>query len=128
VFVKNPWSRHSEDVPKPVMGRKLGMLLGKRPGSGVASRLPAAEDPPTGPGMRSLFRGEPSSTPRPSRVPRWYLFGADLVLMAAALLVMYKSPAPLTGNEKFFGGVAVVLGASLALIAICMRDRKDPRP
>ena len=45
--------------------------------------------------------------------------------MAAALLVLYKSPAPLSDNEKFFGAAAVALGASLALIAICMRDRSD---
>jgi len=45
--------------------------------------------------------------------------------MAAALMVMYKSPAPLSGNEKFFGVAAVVLGAGLALIAVCMRDPKD---
>jgi hypothetical protein len=116
----------SEGVPKPVIGRKLGSLMGKRPGAGEVSRPPPGEDQPSGPGMRSLFRGHPpSSPPRRSRIPRWYLFGADLVLIAAALMVMYKSPAPLSGNEKLFGVAAVVLGASLALIAVCMRDQKD---
>ena len=116
----------SEDVPKPVLGRKLRSLMGKRPGAGEVSRPPLGEGQPSEPGMRSLFRGHPpSSPPRHSRIPRWYLFGADLVLMAAALMVMYKSPAPLSGNEKFFGVAAVALGASLALIAICMRDQKD---
>jgi peptidoglycan/LPS O-acetylase OafA/YrhL len=76
--------------------------------------------------MRSLFRGDPTAArPRRSRIPRWYLFAADLLLVATALLVMYKGPAPLSGNEKFFGAVAVVLGAGLAVLAICMRDRKD---
>jgi len=117
---------HSAGVPKPVIGRKLGALLGKPSDAGSASRLPCPGDPPSGSGMRLLFRGHPpSSPPRHSRIPRWYLFGADLLLVAAALVVMYKSPAPLTGNEKFFGAAAVVLGASLGLIAICMKDRKE---
>lgn len=48
-----------------------------------------------------------------------------MVLMATALLVMFKSPTPLSGNEKFFGAVAVALGASLALIALCVKDSAD---
>jgi hypothetical protein len=107
------------------MGRKLAALLGKPPGAGPASRLPSCEEPPSGSGMRSLLRGyPPSSPPRHSRIPRGYLFGADLLLVATALMVM-NSPAPLSDNEKFFGVVAVVLGASLGLIAICMRDHKE---
>jgi hypothetical protein len=126
VFVQKPLMPQSEGVPKPVIGRKLRSLMGKRPDAGGASRPIPGEDQPSGPGMRSLFRGHPpSSPPRRSRIPRWYLFGADLFLMAAALMVMYKSPAPLSGNEKFFGVAAVVLGAGLALIAVCMRDPKD---
>jgi len=100
--------------------------MGKPPGAGAASRLPCPDVPPSGPGMRSLFRGDPTaSRPRLKRLPRWYLFGADLVLMATALLVMFKSPTPLSGNEKFFGAVAVALGASLALIALCVKDSAD---
>jgi hypothetical protein len=126
VFVSNLLLRQFEGVPKPVIGRKLGWLMGKRPGARAASRLPSPDDPPSGPGMRSLFRGHPpSSRPRRWRIPRWYLFGADLLLVAAALMVMSRSPAPLTGNEKFFGVAAVVLGASLGLIAICMKDHKE---
>lgn len=100
--------------------------MGKGPGAEGAPRLPPTPDQPSNPGLRSLFRGDPpSSPPRRSRIPRWYLYGADLLLVATALMVMYRSPAPLSGNEKFFGVAAVVLGASLALIAICMRDQKD---
>jgi hypothetical protein len=107
------------------MGRKLSALMGKSPGAQGGARLPSPGDKSC-PGVRSLFRGHPpDSPPRHSRIPRWYLFGADLLLVATALMVMYRSPAPLSGNEKFFGVAAVVLGASLALIAICMRDQKD---
>lgn len=124
--VSSPFVRQSEGVPKTVIGRKLRALMSKGADAAGASPLPSPPDQASGPGMRSLFRGHPpSSPPRHSRVPRWYLFGADLLLVATALMVMYKSPAPLSGNEKFFGAVAVVLGASLALMAICMRDPKD---
>jgi hypothetical protein len=117
---------HFEDMPKPVMGRKLGALMGKPNGAGAAARLPCPDVPPSGPGMRSLFRGDPpASRPQQKRLPKWYLFGADLLLMATALLVMFKSPAPLSGNEKFFGAVAVGLGAGLALIAISVKDSAD---
>jgi len=117
---------HFEAMPKPVMGRKLGALMGKSHGAGPASRLPCPDVPPSGPGMRSLFRGDPpASHRRQRRLPRWYLFGADLLLMATALLVMFRSPTPLSGNEKFFGAVAVALGASLAVIALCVRDNAD---
>jgi hypothetical protein len=48
-----------------------------------------------------------------------------LLLVALALIVMYKSPVPLTGGERVLGVLAVVLGAGLALIATCMKDHKD---
>ena len=126
MVVESPFKSQSEGVPKPVIGRKLEALMGKGPGAEEASRLLPEPDLATGAGMRSLFRGhEPNSPRRQTRIPRWYLFAADLVLVATALLIMYKSPAPLTGNEKFFGAAAVVLGAGLALIGLCMGDNKD---
>jgi hypothetical protein len=101
--------------------------MGKRPGATEVPSLPPSAHQSSGSGMHSLFRGHPASSPRrrQARIPRWYLFGADLALVTMALLVMCKSPAPLTGNEKFFGAAAVVLGAVLALIGICMGDPKD---
>jgi hypothetical protein len=127
VIVENPFKPHAEGVPKTVIGRKLEALMGKRPGAAGVPSLPPSADQPSGSGMRSLFRGHPASSTqkRPARIPRWYLFGADLALVTTALLVMCKSPAPLTGNEKFFGAAAVVLGAILALIGMCMGDPKD---
>jgi hypothetical protein len=126
--VENPLKSQAQGVPKTVIGRKLEALMGNGPGVKGAPSLPASADQTSGPGMRSLFRGHPASLPRKrqARIPRWYFFGADLVLVATALLVMYKSPATLTGNEKFFGAAAVALGASLALVGLCMGDSKDP--
>ena len=71
------------------------------------------------------MRGKASEAPpERSRCPRWYLFGADLLLVALALLVMYKSPVPLTGGERILGVLAVALGAILAVAATCMKDPK----
>jgi hypothetical protein len=112
-------------VPKQVIGRKLDALMEKRPLKGVASPFSCPDPRPSGAGVRSLLDGQPPVTaPERSRVPRWYLFGADLLLVAVALLVLCKHPAPLTGVEKLFGIVAVVIGAVLAVIATCMRDAK----
>ena len=127
--MSEPQKPQSEAVPKPVIGRKLESLMGKPPSSEKLNPpLASGEGKASEPGMRSLFRGHPTTSPprRRSFVPRWYLFGADLLLVAAALVVMYKSPAPLTGNEKLFGVAAVAIGAVLALIAICMKDHKEP--
>jgi len=99
-----------------------------QPRSGEAASPSAANEAakPAGTGMRSLLRGQPpAAAPGRGRIPRWYLFGADLLLVALALIVMYKSPVPLTGMERLFGVAAVALGAFLALIAACMKNGKD---
>ncbi len=125
--MSEPQKPQSEAVPKPVIGRKLESLMGKPPSSEKLNPpLPSGEGKTSEPGMRSLFRGHPTTPKRRAFIPKWYLFGADLLLVAAALVVMYKGPAPLTGNEKLFGVAAVAIGAVLALIAICMKDGKDP--
>ena len=123
--------------------------MGEKPGAASADpaappATPEASAPPEvnppGAGVRSLMRGSPPAPapvtspppfqvckPRPSCVPRWYLFGADLLLVALALLVMYKSPTPLNWGEKIFGIAAVILGAGLALIALCVKEPKGPK-
>jgi hypothetical protein len=76
--------------------------------------------------MESLINGSAApEKPRRLLCPRWYLFGADLVLVAVALFVLYKHPAPFTGVAKLFGVVAIVIGALLAVIATCLRDPKQ---
>lgn len=112
-------------MAKPVIGRKLDSLMGKSPKKGPAPSVSSPE-PRSCSGMRSLLDGQPpAAPPQRAHFPRWYLFGADLLLVAVALIVLCKHPAPLTGIEKLFGVVAVVVGAGLAVIATCMRDRKD---
>ncbi|MGD1083351.1 MAG: hypothetical protein ABSA47_01215 [Verrucomicrobiota bacterium] len=96
-----------------------------RPKRGAASPFSSPDPNPSGTGVGSLLSGQPAPpAPSGARVPRWYLFGADLLLVAVALIVLCKHPAPMTGMEKVFGVLAVVLGAGLAVIATCMRDGK----
>jgi hypothetical protein len=117
-------------VAKPVIGRKLDALMDKPKSGGAASPFSSpetkpAEKPAEG-GVNSLLRGQaPGLKPRAARIPRWYFFGADLLLVALALVVMYKSPVPLSGLERFFGVAAVVVGAFLAVTATCMKCGKD---
>lgn len=100
----------------------------KRPNKGAAPSVSSPEPRPCGLGVRSLISGQPA-VPAPvhrrMRFPRWYLFGADLLLVSVALAVLCKHPGPFTSVEKLFGVVAVVIGAGLAVIATCMRDPKD---
>ncbi len=92
-------------------------------GAGAAEMAqPAAK----GAGVRSLIRGNRSRTadegrsalPAKTGIPRWYLFGGDLLLVALALLTAYKSPRPLGWKEIVFCSLAVALGACLAIIAV----------
>ena len=100
--------------------------MGQPRSAGAASPPAANEAKPAGAGLRSLLGTQPpAAAPRRARIPRWYLFGADLLLVALALIVLCKSPVPLTGMERLFGVAAVALGAFLALIAACMKDDKD---
>jgi hypothetical protein len=117
--------RYIYDVPKPVIGRKLDTLMEKRPNRGAAPSVSSPEPRHCGHGMRSLINGTSEvKERRRMSVPRWYLFGADLLLVAVAVFVMYKHPGPFTSVEKVFGVVAIVIGAGLAVIATCMRDPK----
>jgi hypothetical protein len=116
-------------VQKPALGRKLETLMSRAPVQAPAGETePAsAQAPARGAGVRSLIRGNRAKAaserlPAPStrmRIPRWYLFGGDLLLVALALIIAYKSPGPLTWKQTLFCTLVVVLGACLAIIAIC---------
>ena len=95
-------------MQKPALGRKL-----EAPGN-VA-------------GVRSLIRGNRAKAavpeagakaPAKASIPRWYLFGGDLLLVALALLTAYKSPGPLSWKQMVFCVVVVAIGAGLGVFAI----------
>src|SRR5579872_553127 len=77
-------------------------------------------------GVATLIRGN-RSTASPKTVasrshappiPRWYLFGGDLLLVALALLIAFRSPSPLNWQRVLFCSVVVALGAGLAIVAL----------
>ena len=95
-------------MSKPVLGRKLGTLLKEEAGKDVNPTLLRGPRP-------EAAQGKPP--PRAS-VPPWYWLGADLLLVTFALLILYKSPAPLPATKRAVAVVAVVLGGGLALWAL----------
>jgi hypothetical protein len=109
-------------MPKPVLGRDLGALMGSKEGA-----------PPVTAGVRSLMRGNapreapssPGAPPKAARgpvIPRWYLFAGDILLVALALATIFKSQHPLSLPRVLFCAALVLLAAALALVAVFMRD------
>ena len=106
-------------MAKQSLGRDLGTLMG---------RNPKQEAPPVSAGVRSLMRGHnppapvpaatPAPVPRKPVVPRWYLLAGDVLLVALALMTLYKSPHPLTWQRELFCSALVVLAAVLAVFAL----------
>ena len=100
--------------------------MGSKPKEGTA---PA---PPVGAGVRSLMTGHKAPTPaaispqifKPG-LPRWYLFAGDILLVALALLTIYKSPHPLSWQREVFCAALVILAAVLAVIALLMPSRRS---
>lgn len=109
-------------MPKQVLGRDLGALLGRNPKEGA---------PPVGAGVRSLMRGDsapqPDVAPKPL-IPRWYLFAGDVLLVALALITIYKSPHPLSWPRAVFCAALVILAALLAMLALFTQEGGTCRP
>ena len=114
-------------MAKQGLGRDLGALMGPNPKEAAA---------PVGAGVRSLMRGHnpPASSvpvkpvaPMPA-IPRWYLFAGDLLLVALALLTLYKSPHPLSWPRELFCAALVILAAGLAVLALLMPEVKAANP
>jgi hypothetical protein len=104
-------------MAKQVLGRNLEALRN------VGAKGATPETAPLSSGVRSLMRGH-QSTPHARKfvVPRWYLFGGDILLTALALIVLCKSPHPLTWRKELFCVAAVALGGCLALGAVFQAD------
>ena len=65
-----------------------------------------------------------NSTPRAARPRRWTIFGAGLLLLALALVVIY------TSRNAFFSPLALVVVAAIGLAALLLqlRLRRDTGP
>ena len=124
-------------MANPALGRNLGALLKAEPGPRNKSPFAAAEPAADGAsGVHSLLRGQRpekstsdpaplTAKPAPTRpsMPRWWFFGADLLLIALALIFLYKGPTPLSPARAAFCVAAIILGGALALTAV-LTDRK----
>jgi len=102
----------------------LGTLMG-----GNSKR----ENAPVSAGVRTLMRGQSAAAPvqpvLPNPVvPRWYLLAGDVLLVALALMILYKSPHPLSWQRELFCSALVVLAALLAVTALLMPDGKAAKP
>jgi hypothetical protein len=112
----------------------LGALLDGRQQENLGAAEPGVAKPEkVGAGVRSLLRGqrttpftktsEPPEEPSKPAIPRWYLFAADILLVALALVLIYKGPGSLNWKGRLFCTVAVALGGCLGLIAVSMKKR-----
>jgi len=123
-------------MAKQSLGRDLGTLMG---------RDPKQEDAPVSAGVRSLMRGhnplapDQPAAPAPTSVeaapvvpkpvvPRWYLLAGDVLLVALALMTLYKSPHPLSWQRELFCSALVVVAAVLAVIALLTPEGKVANP
>ncbi|MGP8199138.1 MAG: hypothetical protein ACLQU4_06520 [Limisphaerales bacterium] len=113
-------------MAKQVLGRNLEELLDDGTKEAGKANPFSPETAPVGSGVRSLMRGHPTTPARASAdepvqkpvVPGWYLLGADILLAALALIIVCKSPHPLSWPRELFCAAAVVLGGCLALAAV----------
>ncbi|WCJ60838.1 hypothetical protein NXS98_06830 [Fontisphaera persica] len=60
----------------------------------------------------------------PVQAPRWVLWAADLLLITLAVMLVFKSPAPLKPWEMTLCLAAVMLGAVLACVAALSKPRR----
>lgn len=121
-------------VRKPVLGKGLDALLhggfGKHAEGPTAPPFPGNGENGVGPGLKRLFRGDPSSSkgqataeqPSVLRWPgvslRWVLLGADLLLMILVCLLVANTPRPLRFFEWTLCFLALGLGAAMAILAL----------
>ena len=140
-------------MSKSALGRGLGQLMGDKkdpanPPSVEAPSLepasPASPPPAAGPGVGSLLRGgrkpgknvfagtsaesdpgaEKPATPKPV-LPPWYFYAADLLLIAFALMVVYKNPWPLKTGPAVLCMAVVALAGVLGAMGVWLSRKRD---
>jgi len=132
-------------VRKPVLGKGLAALLhggsGKRAEGPAVAPFPGNADNGIGPGLKRLFRGDPSSSngqataeqsrviSRPGVSLKWVLLAADLLLMMLVCLLVANTPRPLRFLELALCFLALWLGAAMAILALTqMLSTGAPKP
>jgi hypothetical protein len=104
----------------------LEKLMGRAPDKRGAD-APADQPALPGAGIRSLIQGQAASPVKPI-VPRWYLFAGDALLIALALITVYRGPHPLSLGREIFCVATVLLAGLLAVIAIVMPENEARPP
>jgi hypothetical protein len=125
-------------MQKPVLGRGLGNLLGgDKVVSSADSHALGAPVPAKVPGhgVKSLLRGgakfdracstPTSEAPEKPLIPRFYLFAADILLVALALLLTFKSNSPLNWKETTFCIGAILVGGCCGMAGALMGKEPD---
>jgi hypothetical protein len=119
-------------MAKQVLGRNLGALLDTGVKEAGKNPVSAPEKTLGGSGVRTLMQGHPTRLPDVSSKPKtmlpgWYLLGGDIVLGALALVIVCKSPHPLSWQKEVFCAAAVILGGCLALGAVLLQEDGEDR-
>jgi hypothetical protein len=75
------------------------------------------------------MQNQPVAAPKQTKhhIPRWYLFAGDILLIALALVTVYKSPSPLSLPREIFCIVIVLIAAALAILAL-LTPEAGPQP
>lgn len=129
-----PMSSPLDDpAPAEISPGLENLLRGGKPATPVeATETPAPVEPKTAESPVSVYRPAvktpapaPAEPPaEPVQAPRWSLVAADLLLVALAALLVFKSPAPLKAWEMAICISAVVIGALLACAAVLADPRR----
>jgi len=117
-----------------------GRMLGKSDKTAVSAPSAPATRPPLGHGLGTLLQGvkspaeaeaalvaagllEGPDAPAGLRLPKWYFFAADLLLLALAVLIVFNSASPLGLPQLLFCILAIGLGAVLCTVPF-LRERR----
>jgi hypothetical protein len=105
-------------VSKPVLGRNLGTLLKGETGRNVNPTLLQGQ-------VTERPRSEPEQkVEQRASWPVWYWLAADLALVTLALIVVYRSPVPLSAGRQALAVIAVALGGVFAVWAAKLSEKK----
>lgn len=141
-------ARSQPDAAQPAVSPGLGNLLAAGRNGGGDKVAESAAAPPSEPvpteaehprrsvpqAGRSARFSQGSAIPAvaraelpeeaPVQAPRWVLWGADLLLVSLAGVLVFRSPAPLKPWEMTLCVAAVMLGAVLACVAALSKPRR----
>jgi hypothetical protein len=119
-------------MAKPGLGKGLGDLMNGDQVAGKsrvikASAAPEIPEPHLGRGLTTLVGGRPQNgeaelpDAKSRRLPRWFYFAADILLLAFVVGITFDANRPYDLGTIAFCAVSVGLGCLLAVIGV-IRD------